>query len=1441
MSKIQTGTRHSRALQTGADLPSYRIERVLGVGGFGITYLARHETLKNKLVAIKEYLPSNVAYRDDDAIIRLETESLRGDFEHGLDNFFREATNLFNLTQGDASSLANVVKVEDVFRHQGTAYMVMEYIDGDSLESMIESMESSGTKLSEERLRQLILQLGAAVQFMHDSHLLHRDITPSNVIIRRSDDTPVLIDFGSAKHEAGVTQAFLVDAQPPVTQHTRVVFTPRYSPLEQSEGLDQDARTDIYSLAATMYHLALRQAPVPANKRRGTLEEGQPDPNTPALQAGRKAGYSVDLLACIDAGLALRMRDRPASVGEWLGPLGLEGASSTITNSPSTAYETRPATAALNADHATSAEPATSGSRKRLPIILGAVAVAIIVGGWQLSRPSIDGQLDEVRAALAQQPFATETLADARKIFMRTQLNDKATPGQLAQARAGVTACDLLGEYRGYTQAGEVAAAGDTLNELETVLGPAGLPPAVLRQVSEDYDFEAGLVELGLVLERTGLGADLAGITEELLASMQPAGAADARFESASSTAGHVVEAARQLESHEYEAALASVAEAESTSAAMGLGANVDLGTARGVIDEARNIYGQQTLRGATAALAGAGADAEALASAQASFAEAQRVLPQDARARVGRQTAAALLALSRGDDDATTPDALLETLAPLAEGAYAAGLEEPQWAQLTQAFRGLQQERTLIDIERQLIDAPLESNVHTRARGSLRQVIAEVREHELAPSLITSAEQRAGAVDVLATISAQLGSGEFDAAAASLEQRGEVVRAGSEDDRLLRAVAAATDRATANEIERRAQALQESLGDWRPPDVPRQARQRLEALQALAAQDARALSAQRLLDAATSLLASAKAKRFDTAFAALEEARVAANELDIDQTAANEQRQWLQAQTDAHVTEELASKVEVLRKSPLANGAQEQTRETLEKMAELLTLADLPRDSLDAVMQTTGALAEASTALERSDFLQADTEADRIEALANSSALALDGVLGALRERIQARRASATADTDKLVRSLLDEVHGSVSKSPIDLAALAAAEAQLETLDERRENPQIAYDWSGVDNVQTTLGALAQARRIANNHDYVRASTLLVEVSVALPQSSRWRALLTSGTQALATLRQETLTTLLRSAGDRLAQAPFDSAAWSASRQDYRIVAKIEAADDAQGALGQRFIDFLEQTSGPMQREDYVWMRGEGSTLATRAREFARLPSALKTSLAIARDIDKRVTTQDSDSQSSLDRLFATLEVTGELDQYDTLLADVAGLRQEAQRTGQDPVVIVYDVLTVHLKRFGSVIERVEARELIGAKEAARQLNGEGLDAVAGTAQLAQGRQDALSKAHSKLVTYTTGESAKSLVRNNRRLSDALDELAIDPFDAAAQQAARQETGEILRAQADLPDALTALSLLDAIASLGANPPCEALDTAREIVAQFRYISANLSWLDPC
>ena len=178
---------HKQALPQGFRLRAYRVVRVLGVGGFGVTYLCEHAGLGVQ-VAVKEYLPNEIAVRDG-AGVYPKSPSDREGFEWGLSRFLDEAKTLARFKH------PNVVRVRDCFGANHTAYIVMDYEDGEPLNALL---RRHGT-LTEAQLKRVLLPVAEGLRQVHAAAFLHRDIKPSNVFVRRSDESPVLLDFGSAR------------------------------------------------------------------------------------------------------------------------------------------------------------------------------------------------------------------------------------------------------------------------------------------------------------------------------------------------------------------------------------------------------------------------------------------------------------------------------------------------------------------------------------------------------------------------------------------------------------------------------------------------------------------------------------------------------------------------------------------------------------------------------------------------------------------------------------------------------------------------------------------------------------------------------------------------------------------------------------------------------------------------------------------------------------------------------------------------------------------------------------------------------------------------------------------------------------------------------------------------------------------------------------------
>jgi serine/threonine protein kinase len=286
---------HLIALKSGTELVGdFRITRVLGAGGFGITYLA-DELALGRAVTIKEYFPADFAVRGAALEAVPRSENCAGDYTWGLDRFIEEAQTLARFNH------PNIVRVYRYFRANQTAYMVLHFEEGQNLKGWLKSL---GRAPRQKELDKIIGPLLLALEEIHKADFLHRDIAPDNIMIRK-DGAPVLIDFGSARGE--------------IAAHSKTVSAlvkPGYSPYEQyaETGKRQGPWTDIYALGATLYHAITGKRPPDAPSRMVK------DDFVPAREAAI-GGYRAGFLKAIDKALALRIEDRPQTIAAWRGDL----------------------------------------------------------------------------------------------------------------------------------------------------------------------------------------------------------------------------------------------------------------------------------------------------------------------------------------------------------------------------------------------------------------------------------------------------------------------------------------------------------------------------------------------------------------------------------------------------------------------------------------------------------------------------------------------------------------------------------------------------------------------------------------------------------------------------------------------------------------------------------------------------------------------------------------------------------------------------------------------------------------------------------------------------------------------------------------------------------------------------------------------------------------
>ncbi|KQX27878.1 serine/threonine-protein kinase [Variovorax sp. Root434] len=383
-----TGSTEAGLLPVGSRLAEFEVTRVIGQGGFGVVYEAWDHTLE-RVVAIKEYLPTSLSTRQQDGTVVPLSERHRETFDLGMRSFINEAR---LLAQFDHPSL---LKVYRFWQEKGTTYMVMPFYRGDTLREALVAIPAG---VDEAWLIRIMDGVTQALAVMHNANCYHRDIAPDNIILLEGSGRPVVLDFGAARR-------VITDK----TQAITVILKPGYAPIEQyaeMPDMSQGAWTDVYALAAVMHVAVCGRAPPPSVAR--LLSDSYvPLAGNEIL----RQRYSMRLLEAIDAGLGVRPEQRPQSMAELRAALDLEVGHSIAptprTQPPSGARATTNADAATviaSGSKAGSGKPPApaptpaSGGKGSSKTVAALASVAVLAaaagGGWWWFQGRAGGEAD---------------------------------------------------------------------------------------------------------------------------------------------------------------------------------------------------------------------------------------------------------------------------------------------------------------------------------------------------------------------------------------------------------------------------------------------------------------------------------------------------------------------------------------------------------------------------------------------------------------------------------------------------------------------------------------------------------------------------------------------------------------------------------------------------------------------------------------------------------------------------------------------------------------------------------------------------------------------------------------------------------------------------------------------------------------------------------------
>lgn len=458
---------------------AYTIVKHLKSGGFGITYLA-NDTLGRRVV-IKECFPGGMCVRST-RMVRVRSQAHASNVSNLVERFVAEAHSMAKITH------PNVVRVHQVFKENDTAYMALDYVEGHDL---LDIMRDPSLALSPAGVRSMLLKLLDAVGTVHDAGVLHRDISPDNIVLD-SKRNPILIDFGAARERDRPTES---------AASTLHVVKDGYSPQELylSGGGDQGPWSDLYSLAATFYQLISGEPPEQSQARLAALASNDADPCVPLV--GRFPDYDPAFLAAIDKAMSVLPKERLQSARKWTA--AISDTSGAVTRLPvtETTRQVTPMTRVTRME----AQAARKNTRPAM-LAGGAAVLAVIAVGVYLAMPSnttatVDGAKGDFAAA---SPKASVAQGDVARATAAAEPAPATQPEAAPAATETAVRSEVSALTTNWTVEAPFSADRDTPTTIATTIGqvPEWLVPG-MQIVAVNGTSIGSLAEIPAILRET--------------------------------------------------------------------------------------------------------------------------------------------------------------------------------------------------------------------------------------------------------------------------------------------------------------------------------------------------------------------------------------------------------------------------------------------------------------------------------------------------------------------------------------------------------------------------------------------------------------------------------------------------------------------------------------------------------------------------------------------------------------------------------------------------------------------------------------------------------------------------------------------------------------------------------------------------------------------------